>query len=274
MASSSKRDPEHVQNDGGESSPSPGPRQKARKVGTSTFQSGRKFKKKDAALTHLREEILNQNLKPGSLITAKGLSEAWGISRTPIRGAIDVLVKEGLLKRIGEAGAVVREINAEELYELLTLRLAIETRVARRLACMKTDEMIQKLERINAKIKAADGSKSEQGWPGYYEFDIEFHIAIARLANMQTAATWITELMNQFRLYVRDSRGTAISVYDEHVAIIESLRAFRSERRQAGFRAIECSLRDHFRGTAERWAVNITPWIDSEWVVLGEREKP
>lgn len=239
------------------------------RLGTGAFAGGggRHIKKKDLALSHLRQEILNQNLKPGTLITAKALAEKWDISRTPVRGAIEVLVKEGLLKKIGEAGVMVREINAEELYELLTLRFAIETKVAWRLACMKTDDMLQKLDDLNEQIHAAVESDSKDDWPGYYKLDIEFHVTMAKLANMNTAANWIAELMNQFRLYALDYRGVASKVYEEHTTITKSIKLFSLKNKDKLFIEIQRMIMNHLIGTADRWAVNIMPWIEREWKV-------
>lgn len=240
-------------------------RPKRRKKGAITFQSGRAFKKKDQALAHLRTEILSKNLKPGTLITAKGLAAEWGISRTPIRGAIDVLVKEGLLKRVGESGAVVRELNPGELFELLTLRFAIETMVARRLAWLNRLDKLRQLDELNERMRAAVADDSEEAWPGYYELDIEFHVTMAKLADMPGAANWIAELMNQFRLYALDYRGIAGIVHDEHKAITDSIRKYISEGGAGGFAEIDDRVRRHLKGTADRWVVDIKPLIDAVW---------
>lgn len=235
--------------------------------GPGSFPSSRGFKKKDIVLSHLRQEILGQNLKPGTVITAKGLSEQWGISRTPIRAAIDILVAEGLLTRkaAGEK-ATVREFHGAELFELLTLRYAIETAVAQRLACKKNPFILGKLDEVVDKLDRALEDETVGGWEGHYELDTELHVTMARLADMPTAAAWISDIMNQFRLYSMDNRSVASIVSAEHHDIVARIREFDQKQKEDGFDAIREAVKKHMKGTAERWAAGgLENLIEAEW---------
>ena len=67
----------------------------------------------------IRERVLAHQLPPGSPIDEVALARHYGVSRTPVREAIKVLVNEGLLNMTPYRGCHVAEVGREELLELL-----------------------------------------------------------------------------------------------------------------------------------------------------------
>ncbi len=74
----------------------------------------------------LRERILYQKIKPGEVLLEVAVSEAIGVSRTPVREAFRLLQHEGLVTRNPRGGVVVTELTLEELLEVSNLRLVFE----------------------------------------------------------------------------------------------------------------------------------------------------
>jgi DNA-binding GntR family transcriptional regulator len=80
----------------------------------------------DEAADRLRAAIRNGTLKPGMRLIERDLAERLGMSRIPIREAIQSLVEEGLAQKAPHRGAVVYIPTREEIEEISSLRVVLE----------------------------------------------------------------------------------------------------------------------------------------------------
>ncbi len=94
----------------------------------------------------LRELILSGELPPGSRLNEVELAASLGISRGPLREAIQRLVAEGLLTLIAHRGAHVRTFHPEELRDLYELREALETHGCKLAATRATEAQLNQLD--------------------------------------------------------------------------------------------------------------------------------
>ncbi|MBQ9941536.1 MAG: GntR family transcriptional regulator [Christensenellaceae bacterium] len=78
----------------------------------------------------LKEEILRQHIAPGERLVDSQLAEQLGVSRTPVRDAIFMLAREGLVENKGKRGFYVLEADAKDIDELYGFRAVIETYAA------------------------------------------------------------------------------------------------------------------------------------------------
>jgi DNA-binding GntR family transcriptional regulator len=74
----------------------------------------------------LRKAILRGDLKPGTRIVEQAIAEKLGISRGPVREAIQQLASEGLLVVHPRRGAEVRTLDPQTAWEVLSLRATLE----------------------------------------------------------------------------------------------------------------------------------------------------
>ena len=86
------------------------------------------------ARDELREAILAGSLPPGARLRAESLAERLQTSRTPVREALHLLAREGLVDIEPRRGAVVRQFDAADLADLYDVRALIEPYAARRAA--------------------------------------------------------------------------------------------------------------------------------------------
>jgi GntR family transcriptional regulator of vanillate catabolism len=86
------------------------------------------------ATIRIREMILRGRLKPGQRVAEAMLGELLRMSRTPIRQALPVLAKEGLLVESDTRGYIVRTFTQAEILDAIDLRGVIEGLAARRVA--------------------------------------------------------------------------------------------------------------------------------------------
>jgi DNA-binding GntR family transcriptional regulator len=76
--------------------------------------------------SELRSEILQGGITPGSRLSQQTTAERFGVSRIPVRDALQILVGEGLVQPVSNATAVVTGMSIAELQELYELREAVE----------------------------------------------------------------------------------------------------------------------------------------------------
>jgi DNA-binding GntR family transcriptional regulator len=88
----------------------------------------------EAALERLRESIIMGELTPGTPLRLEDLARTLGMSISPIREAVRQLEALGLAEHVPHHGAKVMELDVEELRELFSIRLALESMAVRRAA--------------------------------------------------------------------------------------------------------------------------------------------
>ena len=88
-----------------------------------------KIQTKDRIADILRNEILIGEIENGEELTQEGLAESLGVSRMPVREALQVLEQEGLLQRLPNRHMKVTGMDAQELKETLQLVAAVEVQI-------------------------------------------------------------------------------------------------------------------------------------------------
>jgi len=84
----------------------------------------------EKAYEFVKEGILTLSLKPNSHLSAVGLAEALGMSRTPVREALSRLEQEGLVIKGPLNGFYVRAIRLKEIIDTYRVREALEVEAA------------------------------------------------------------------------------------------------------------------------------------------------
>jgi DNA-binding GntR family transcriptional regulator len=84
------------------------------------------FSASELAVGEIRDDIHAGKLKPGDRIHTDQLAEQLGISRTPIRDALQVLRTEGLVEILPRVGVFVRRITPKEVEEVYALKASVE----------------------------------------------------------------------------------------------------------------------------------------------------
>jgi len=150
----------------------------------------------------LRAQIIEGLLPPGSRITEVQLSEEMGISRATIRAALHELAKEGLLTLVPYTGWTVIELDGEDVWELYTLRAAVERLAAHLAAKRPQDEPHVQIRAAFERLarECARGSPSEMA-----EADFAFHKAIVDAASHRRLSAQYALIEQQIRVYIRSS---------------------------------------------------------------------
>src|SRR5210317_61873 len=100
--------------------------------------------------TRLRRDILRGKLKPGSPIKERDNAAELGVSRTPMREAIRILAKEGLVELRPARSPIVAQPGFKEVEDLAAVLIALE-KLSVELACLHATET--DLTRIQALVQ-------------------------------------------------------------------------------------------------------------------------
>jgi DNA-binding GntR family transcriptional regulator len=134
----------------------------------------------DIAYETIRQNILSGTLQPGTQLKENDLALLCGVSRTPVRDALSRLEAEMLVRRNDTQRTFVPEWPPEEIEEVFTLRVMIESYTATRAARHATAEQIAAMHECNERMEEviSDPGNIE----GFLIGNREFHALIMEAA--------------------------------------------------------------------------------------------
>lgn len=181
----------------------------------------------------LRAMIQQGELETGEWIDEVSLTQTLGISRTPLREALKVLVAEGLLRLEPRRGCFVNELSARDLDQIFPLMAMLEGRCAYEAARKVSDEDLMRLEPLHERLRqhALQGDIDQ-----YYASNALIHEAVQALADNR----WLSDLIDNLRKLLSLSRHKSLAwpgrigeSCAEHLAIFAALKARDPEGAEA-----------------------------------------
>lgn len=171
----------------------------------------------DHAYLVLRGEVLAGDIGAEERLTEVTLAEKLGISRTPVREAVKRLIIEGFLTREPGQGLRVTTLSPEEVQQIFTIRLMLESYAARRAASLASDVDAAELKRLAELISAHTPPACDADYATISEANAAFHglVMLAarspRLGAMLSLATNLGLILRTYRMYserdmIRQSR--------------------------------------------------------------------
>jgi DNA-binding GntR family transcriptional regulator len=188
----------------------------------------------------LRELVLFGDLAPGASVTIQGLSARLGAGATPVREAIRRLISDGALEFQGNRRVCVPRLDAVEIEQLIFLRLAVETELARRAAEAAGPDLIVRMEQADADLDAAIAAGDTNG---YLASNHRFHALLHQAAGAPLIAEMAGRLWLRFGPSMRivcGRLGTA-NLPDRHKDLLDALRRRDAE---AAAQAVDRDIRE------------------------------
>lgn len=207
----------------------------------------------DQAFEKLVAAIMAGDLPPGSRISEVELAKTLGISRGPLREAIQRLEGRKLVKRIPRLGAHVVAPAASDIVDIFRVREALEGMACRLVAETASEETVTQLYRV---LDIHHRSEELQHGKAYYQKagDLDFHYLIAqRSRNAKLMELLCEDLYFQLRLYRYQSSwvpGRAQRAFDEHTAIVDAIAAHDADRAEHLMREHIANARRNFEQEA------------------------
>ncbi len=202
----------------------------------------------------LRRDVLRGTLPPGVSVKERDIAADMGVSRTPIREAIRILSKEGLVELRPSRSPIVAIFDRSEVADQAEVLIALE-KLSAKLACKKaTNDEIAGM----AKIMAYMEKNFDQADPlDIFEVDMSFHTAIAvasgNKALAETHGTFLRRLWRARYLAAsrRRNRGRVVS---EHNAILKALQERDEDAARAAIDTHLWQLAEDIRSIIEQEA--------------------
>jgi DNA-binding GntR family transcriptional regulator len=179
---------------------------------------------KERAYADIKRLILNSEFAPGSFLAERQLAARLGMSKTPVRSALERLEAEGFLSISPQQGAIVRDLSLREIADHYEIRAAIESFVARTLAGKLAREQTvlvrASLDEQKANLAAKDVARA-------VELDERFHTLFWEFLGNQEILRVMTQLRDKthrliFQAFTINPARLVCS-YTEHRGIAEAV---------------------------------------------------
>ena len=178
----------------------------------------------------LRRQIVEGILPPGDKINEKALCQTYQVSRTPLREALKVLAREGLVVLTPHRGAQVSMLTVEDMEEAFPVIGALEA-LAGELACQNaTDAEIARIGQLHERMASAHADKDRAR---YFRLNQQIHQTLADAARNPTLTAMRQMLdgrVSRARYYANISAPRWDQAMDEHNQILAALQARNGAR--------------------------------------------
>lgn len=171
----------------------------------------------------LTDAILTGELKPGQQLVETELAAQLGISRAPLREALQQLNADGLIDIVPYHGTTVKRLTGSDVEELYSLRLVLETFAVRRIIQRGDSQAVQRLRELFTQMLAAGEAGDIRLVSA---IDRDFHDALIELsAHSLLQSTWSgVSLRVRQVMALRNRRNTDIrQIAYNHLPIIEAI---------------------------------------------------
>jgi DNA-binding GntR family transcriptional regulator len=176
----------------------------------------------DQACNLIKQVILSNNYSQNQRLNEAELSSSLGVSRGPIREALQRLAYEGLVKLVPNKGAFVISFSSKEIEDIYELREYLEI-MAIKLATERADQ--SDYRKLSDLLKATERIIEKNRY-SFYPWDPDFHLQIIRCTRNQKLEEYMKKLYTQMQLirYQSGSKeGRVSGAFKEHSEICEAL---------------------------------------------------
>jgi DNA-binding GntR family transcriptional regulator len=186
----------------------------------------------DEATDRLRTAIRGGTLAPGTRLVERDLAERLGMSRIPVREAIQRLVEEGLVQKLTHRGAVVYTPTRAEIEEISSLRVVLERFVAERVVERWQSEHEIHLQAIVNHMRRAATQRDLQQ---VYAQDYRFHLTLWQIADHSIMLEVLSSLRSRISRFLYEANGSLTNSQldmhiDSHDGLIEVLKSGQMNR--------------------------------------------
>ncbi|HEX2174994.1 MAG TPA: GntR family transcriptional regulator [Nocardioidaceae bacterium] len=172
----------------------------------------------------LRARIIDGDLPPGAKLSQERVQEALGVSRSTLREALQLLIRERLLVHELSRGVFVRQLTMQDISDLYRVRRIVECAALRSVEVMRPEGLRRLVAAIEDGHDAADAGE----WGRVAAASIRFHEALVALAGSQRLDSLVTEILAEFRLayaFMHDTQTFHTEFLRRHTIIAEAVRS-------------------------------------------------
>ncbi len=195
---------------------------------------------------HLRRQMANGNMQPGSIIESKKLMKDLAVSQTPLREAFLQLQADGFVTIMPQRGVKINALNWEDIKEIYEIIGGLESRVIISVFDRIGHSEIAKMKQINEEMLKVN---PRENLYKYYDKNIEFHRAYLNLCENNR----IIDLINKHRQLLFDfakrdyGRKWEKDNYLEHLEIIKLIEKGDAKKTAEYIRDMHLTLKTKYQ---------------------------
>ena len=150
---------------------------------------------KDLVVQILREQILSGDLKPGEELTQEDVAEKLGVSRMPVREALQALTQEGFLTRMRNRHVCVSRMKRTQVLESFRIMAVVESDMLGMLDEPAAQVLVNHIEET---IKILEQGREDRG----RELELEYHWLVGELLENPYLQQMLKKLQEGYLSYV------------------------------------------------------------------------
>lgn len=182
------------------------------------------------AYDYIKDRILSGELIPDTLYSETKLSAEIGVSRTPMREALQCLSQDGYITIVPSKGFMIRQLTQKDMQESIQVRCAIEGfctyTIASQLQTEKAGALLRQLEQLLGQMEQA--MLREDGMDDFIHYDHQFHLSLVQYMENDEFDQIFQRLLYLFRLTSKRTlavEGRVRETLEEHRRYYEALKA-------------------------------------------------
>jgi len=232
-----------------------------RKGDSATFPQLEAVSLAEGVVAALKDAFFSGVLKPGAVIVERQIAKEMNVGTPVVREALISLKHEGFVRRVKNKGTFITAFDADEVRQLYTLRVELETLALQWARPIVTKSDIDQLKSLVDRLVEAGQREDRRD---FLEPDIDFHRYCWKLSGNPFLVETLERLMAPLFAFVVLASGHPMTAAmgREHYALVEALRSMEEPE----FSAV---VRKTFTGFAFRWISSATPSL-----ALGSEKPP
>ncbi|WP_053362587.1 GntR family transcriptional regulator [Bacillus sp. FJAT-27251] len=170
----------------------------------------------------IKQKIIYVEYAPGTLIREGELASELGISKTPVREALNGLKHEGLIEVIPYKGYLVSQLSFQELRDLFELRIILET-VSSKLAIQRiTKSQLDYFKRLAQKKFNID---SDDARKEFMRVNADFHCYLGEMSGNKQLADQLTSIVQKLQrgLFLASKVSSLNEMEEEHLELVDAI---------------------------------------------------
>ncbi len=185
------------------------------------------------AYDYIKERILSGEFTPDTLYSETKLSSQAGVSRTPMREALQCLSQDGYITIVPSKGFQIRHLTEKDMVESIQVRCAIEgfctSTIAAQIGTPKGKELISALDDIlnNMSTCVTEAQSSPEALSRFISYDHSFHLKLVEYVENEEFQQLYQRLMYMIRLTSHTSLSKKERIQgtlDEHNKYFNALK--------------------------------------------------
>lgn len=192
----------------------------------------------------LEAEIMSGKLKPGARLSESALAGRFGVSRTPVREALQHIVARSLAERVPYKGVIVRDVDDERILKMFEAMAEIEACCGGLAAERMSSDQLSRLKSMHTALSDLAGYSASKE---YEAMNADFHSMIYEFSGNQDLAHMAFELRQKLAPF-RKSQLFRLDRMEESNRQHDLIVSLFAARNRPG---VEQALRDHLKGAQD-----------------------